>query len=390
MEVVLGVVIGIVTIFGIVFSRLLTTFIHELGHSMSALLLTDGPVNMYVGTDRNVQEKKQLKLGRLTIHFSFIIWNLDIGLCAHRESESRIKNIIIILSGPLFSLLLASVLLFLLFQENIDDGIKFILAILMISSFWDFIINLIPSHIAFKLPNGHTVYNDGRQLLELFAKNDLPDLYNEALDEIDAGNYSEALRKLDMLDNDQKQERYFYETKMEIYHLTKDSKAFVKEFEDYISEMNPGLKYVAYWAKAKIRLHAYDEVVEKLTNIIYDGKANYDLYFLRGKALVELSEYNDAMRDFHALTLGKIEDPLALANRAYCQYRLGYQEEAEEDVLQAIEHAKFEQGEIYFFAGVIFEDTDEEKALAFYKKAESLKYDHHALPFNISRIEKFK
>ena len=61
MEVLLGVLIGIASLLGIMGSRLITTFIHETGHAMSALLLTNGNVEMYVGSYGN--ESKSLIFG---------------------------------------------------------------------------------------------------------------------------------------------------------------------------------------------------------------------------------------------------------------------------------------------------------------------------------------
>ncbi|GEM_PF-2256229 len=390
MEVILGVLIGIVGLLGIVFSRLITTFVHELGHTVAALLLVDGPVEMYVGSYGDEKKSLKIKLGRLTLFLSFIIWNLEIGLCVHHRSKSLVRNMIVVLAGPLLSLALGFCILLLILRPDFSDGQKFILSVFMLSSIWDFFVNLIPRNEQINLDNGHGVFNDGRQLMEMYRIGKLPEAFVELHQHMANDDLEKALNLALRLKEEDPNERRYHEAILDIYYCENKLDDFLASFEVYRDLHNPRLRHLAQWAEIKLKLHAYDEVVQILTKVIFEGKGNYEMHFLRGQALTQLGEYKDAMRDFHALTLGENEDPRALANRAYCQFRLGYVAEACEDVLEAIEFGKKDRGEIYFLAGQIFEGSDQARALSFYKSAEQLKYSHHALAFNISRIEKYE
>jgi hypothetical protein len=390
MEVLLGVLIGILGLLGIALSRLITTFIHESGHALCALLLTGEPVQMYVGSYGDEEKSIKLKLGRLTMFLSFITWDLDIGLCKSSSKTSTLKAMIIAFSGPFLSLVLGLTFLYLLTLDNFTDTQKFLISVLMVSSIWDFFINLIPRSTPVSLFDGSEVYNDGRQIIELFKMFSAPEELIRVNSLQNEGKYDEALSAIDYLIKLKPKSDRLYEKKLDVIIDMQDDNQYLSTYQEYLLNRKASIKYIVEWAKVKIRKHDYDEVISTLTNLIYEGKQNYDFHFLRGKALVELSEYRDALRDFHALTLGDKEDPRALANRAYCQYRLGYEDEAIEDVLQAIREGSSHKGEIYFLAGIIIESKDEVKALEFFKKSAELKYEHHAVAFNISRLEKFK
>lgn len=390
MEVFLGVLVGIGGLVGIALIRFITTFVHEVGHAISALLLTGGQVEMYVASLGDEKKSVKLTIGRLTTYLSFIIWNLEIGLCRRSTETSISRAIIITLSGPVLSLSLALIFLYTLSLEGFTDVQKFFLAVFMVSALWDFFVNIIPRTQDIVLANQDTVHNDGKELVHLlklaFASKD----YHEVLKFMEFGDYDKALDKIKQLLKGDRKSRAFLETKLDILIATSDDSDYIVAYGDYIKSRQPKTKYIAHWARLKIKKHDYDEVVTAMTKLLFEGKSNYDFHFLRGSALVELGEYKDALRDFHALTLGDEEDPRALANRAYCQFRLGYGNEAIEDVLQAVKDAKEHQGEINYLAGVILESKDEEKALEFYRKSLDLKYNHHALAFNISRLEKYK
>ncbi len=386
--VIIGILIALVAIVGIVSSRLITTFFHELGHAISALFFTKDKVVMYVGSYGDPKNRFQINLNRLQINISFNIWNLNIGMCAHKADTTFFQALIILLSGPLMSLIIGVSLFIMLTKTHFTDGEKFIIAIFMVSSFWDFIINIIPRSYPAKLYDGTLIFNDGKQFTRLLKKSILPNEYFEALSFCREGKYEDSKKLISELISKEKKNRFYQELLLDIYEAEKDYRGLIEAFDTYMIYYKPSKKYILKWADAKIAMHQYDEVINKLTNLIYHGKGNYDIHFKRGKALIELGEYKDALIDFNSLTLGAEEDPLALANRAYCEFRLGFIKEACEDIMDAIETIKEPNGEIYFFAGIIFETIDKKIALDYFRKAEELKYNHHGLAFNISQLER--
>ncbi len=388
--VVVGILIALLAIIGIVFSRLITTFFHELGHAIPALLFSDGDVEMYVGSYGNPKNTWSVKIGRLNLHTSFNIWELQLGLCAHRASQSTFNTLIIILGGPLMSLILALILLYGLASPQYDDGVKFVMAIFMLSSFFDFIVNIVPREIPIRLHDGSMIYNDGKQFIELFKKSTLPQDYYTALELKDEGKYEKANVLLDKLIENEGKNRQIVELQLDILEQKREYRRLIDTFEEYIYENSLSSIYIIKWADAKLKLHEYDDVIKLLTAQIYNGK-NHSLFLdRRAKALIELGEYREAMMDYNAITLRGDGDPIALAYRSYCQFKLGYEEEAKEDIEEAMSKLQNEQPEVFFLAGQIYRDSNEDLALAYYKRARGLGYEHHALDFNISQIEGWK
>ena len=211
--------------------------------------------------------------------------------------------------------------------------------------------------------------------------------YYKALEFSKLHQYDLAISKLQSLISEDKKSKFYLEALMDIFLIQQKYPVFLETFGTYISRFDPGAKYIGKWAEIKIKLHEYDEVVSKLTSIIYDGNRYYQLLYQRGKALIELGEYRDALIDFHALTLQDEIDALALANRAYCQHKLEFFSEAKEDIIIAIANNKNENPEIFFLGGLIMQDHNPEQSLKFYKKAKSLGFEHHGLDFNISQLE---
>ena len=136
--VITGILIAIAVLLGIVFSRLVTTFIHELGHTISAILLSGGEVHMFVGSYGNQNKTLRIKLGRLKLYLRMNIVDLRLGMTVYEKMRSDWRAFIVILLGPLFSLGSTFALLYFLFQPDYSDGVKFIIAVFMFSSFFDF------------------------------------------------------------------------------------------------------------------------------------------------------------------------------------------------------------------------------------------------------------
>lgn len=385
--VITGILIAIAVLLGIVFSRLVTTFIHELGHTISAILLSGGEVHMFVGSYGNQNKTLRIKLGRLKVYLRMNIVDLRLGMTVYEKMRSDWRAFIVILLGPLFSLGSTFALLYFLFQPDYSDGVKFIIAVFMFSSFFDFLVNIIPAGQPVRIFTGRYIFNDGMQLKNLIQKVFSDKKYYEVIQLIESGSIAEATEYFEKLDETKKNVLKYQLLKLDIDFLKNDSESFFTVFEEMAKKSKIPVRYIVKWAKLKLKKHQYDDVIKVMSKYMDDGIFNYDFHLLRGKALTGVSEYREALFDFNALTLGDEIDPLGLANRAYCQFRLGYIKEAKEDIIHAIKLNKNELGEIYFLAGKIHEQSDEEASLSYFKKAKVSGYDHHSLDFQISWLE---
>ncbi|MFY9214702.1 MAG: M50 family metallopeptidase [Tissierellaceae bacterium] len=97
---------------------LLSTIIHEFGHALPVLILTKGNVKIILG--RNNEKSKKISLGRLDVHLKG--FNPFTGFAYWDGSKiTRVKKIIILAGGPLFSLLFGIVLL--LVGRNMENNL---------------------------------------------------------------------------------------------------------------------------------------------------------------------------------------------------------------------------------------------------------------------------
>ena len=106
-----GIITAILMIVGVLLTRSITTLVHEYGHALPALLFTEKEVKVYVGSYGNLDNALTVKLGRLTTYLKFNLLNWNIGMCQHEGEYSKTKRAIIILGGPIASVLLSIPLL---------------------------------------------------------------------------------------------------------------------------------------------------------------------------------------------------------------------------------------------------------------------------------------
>lgn len=165
----------------VVMSRMVTTTIHELGHAVPSLLFTKEEVVMHVGSYGVEKGSRLLKMGRLKAFFRFNILHSNIGLCQHGRPASYYQQLLIILGGPVFSLLLGGSLLLAVLAFQFSDWVIGLLMIFILSAVWDFVVNMFPVSNPIQLQNGGFTYNDGRQLLETWREMRYPSSYFEGL-----------------------------------------------------------------------------------------------------------------------------------------------------------------------------------------------------------------
>ena len=116
--VLVGILMGIIGILVVLSARSITTFFHELGHAIPALLFTDDRVDVYVGSYGDISKSWQLDIGRLRFYLTYKIWGWDLGMCVSKGAEYYFQQMLIVLAGPLMSLGIAAFLLFALISYD--------------------------------------------------------------------------------------------------------------------------------------------------------------------------------------------------------------------------------------------------------------------------------
>ncbi|MCH8904747.1 MAG: hypothetical protein IIA45_12645, partial [Bacteroidetes bacterium] len=82
--------------------RPFTVLFHELGHGITALLLTKEKVTLYIGSYGDPKNSFKFSLGRLEFFIKYfsVLW--EIGLCVHQSKNIPLnRQILITLFGPI-------------------------------------------------------------------------------------------------------------------------------------------------------------------------------------------------------------------------------------------------------------------------------------------------
>ena len=117
---------------GVVLVRYITTLIHELGHAIPSLMFTDKDVVIHIGSYGDSKKSLKMDFGRLKAFFKLDILRWNIGLCQHGHVKEYLHNFIIIIGGPIFSLLVGIFSLLFLLNGNWSDGMIFIFTCLIL------------------------------------------------------------------------------------------------------------------------------------------------------------------------------------------------------------------------------------------------------------------
>jgi len=94
METIFGILLAIGWIIGFVLARILTTFIHEMGHALPSLAFTNEEVQIHIGSYGDEENSSHFTIGRLKTFFKFDFLHWNIGLCKHKAITDFWKNFI--------------------------------------------------------------------------------------------------------------------------------------------------------------------------------------------------------------------------------------------------------------------------------------------------------
>ncbi len=146
----------------LVTSPLLIIF-HELGHAFAYLVLTKPDnIDVFIGSYGNTEGKINFRIGRMHFYVKPTFYLLKSGgMCRSSKRESNyINEIIILLAGPVFTVIVAAVIAYVALNTNVHGSVKLLCFALIIFSVVSLIQNLIPR----TLP-GTNLKTDGKALL---------------------------------------------------------------------------------------------------------------------------------------------------------------------------------------------------------------------------------
>lgn len=384
MEILTGIFIAFSFLLIVIFGRMVTTFFHELGHAIPSLLFTEDAVAIHIGSYGDDKNSFQINLGRLKAFFNFDLIQWNIGLCQHKTPKTYWQNMLIVLGGPVASLLVGIVLF--LIMENItwnDNRISFFFGFFIISSIWDFLVNIIPSKHPIVMADGTMTYNDGSQLVGLIKASKYPMEYHEGVSFLYDKKYDDAINTFQQvleLKPNQKEIRLIL---IETLIQTKKHDEALDEMKILDKKKQLGVNEYNLLGWLFMEKKEYQNAISVLSKFLY--KFYTDAYALnnRGYSFLQIGEYEKAIHDLNSALIHRPDFAFAYNNRGLAKVRLGQVD----DGLVDIEKSKSldeTNAHVFLHLGYYFQKTNQiRKAHEHFQKAKDMEIDFHGIDYLI-------
>ena len=310
----------ILGIFGIIFILLtvrpITTFFHELGHAIPALIFTKEDVVIYVGSYGNADINKSFvwKTGRLNIIFRYKITDWQLGMCRYKGYPRLGERILIILGGPVFSLILGIVCYFLILHYKDHSFLTLALATLFVSGILDFVINMVPKENPMEIHDGNLVLTDGGQLLYFIKVMNYPPAFTEGLDLIEADQIGDGVEKLKEVIDSGKNDLSLYRMIMDILREEPaKALAFNDQYYNKFKLLSPDFKLIgdlyAMTNQPSSAIQCYSEAIRL-------NYKNQWALLARAKCYLEVDLEKKALEDLKiVLLIGENEEAKRLMDK---------------------------------------------------------------------------
>ncbi|MBQ0736183.1 tetratricopeptide repeat protein [Aquimarina celericrescens] len=380
----------LVFIFTLAILRPFTTFLHEMGHAIPALLYTKEGVTIYIGSYGDPKKSLRFRLGRLEIFFKYnpLLWSY--GLCVREQIDISInKGIIIILMGPLTSLIIGAFCLYIGVFGSHSDSITFITMMIAISSLLDCYHNSIPDAEPITLHNGKQVHNDGQQLKLLLNYRNLPVEYDKSVEYYNNKKFEKSGELLKKMIQSGTRRDFIYRLAVSSYLQIKEYDKADEINKDFIKKYKKKLTSVDHYNNGLIKSHKGNiegSIIDYTESLKLDANNVYSLNN-RGYAYNLSGRYEEAIKDFDKAI--KLEDSFAYAlnNRGLSKIKLGEFENGFTDIEKSLE---LDSKNSYFYMnlGIYYFDTqDYHKALENFNIAFKLDKDTYLLTEHIEKVK---
>ncbi|MFN0013624.1 MAG: M50 family metallopeptidase [Saprospiraceae bacterium] len=350
----------------------ITVFVHELGHSIAALLFSTGTVEMYVGSYGDKENSRKIPLGRLHIYLEkkSILWKK--GLCVpSKPMGNDWQEALMVFAGPAFSLLLG--LGIWLAVYNGDDPAsalgKILAPMFIVSAVADFIRNITPNPRPILLQNGTITYNDGQQLREMFFQKQKRHDFQSALRLVSESRFSEAAPVFEQLAQNKFRQAAAYQWAiLNYWHAGNLEKATALAQLDY-----PDNTYrTTHRQDLGIMLSMagkHEEALGVFDQLQSEKPDDHDALANQGFARIMFERYAEAKPNFEKILAENPDHGYAISQLAYIKYRENGAPAGLEDLEKACEMAPNDPYVLRNLAIYHLEQGQKAEAEALFKKA---------------------
>ena len=202
----------------------------------------------------------------------------------------------------------------------------------IVSSIWDFIVNIFPSENGIVMHDGKIGYNDGRLLLLIIQEGKLPSDYFQGLDFFKKERYDDAIsifKKLIENGHDKKRIRL----------RLIESYTHAKKYDEAIDQYN------ILFEKKQIDIHDFASIgylqmkkgeltnaITSLNKYLYRNFKDVNTLNNRGYTFLQMGEYEKAVRSFDSAIIHNPNFTFAYINRGLAKIKLGQTDEGLADL----------------------------------------------------------
>jgi len=318
------------------FIQNLTTLLHELGHALPALWLTDSErVEVYINAYGKKEGAYRYKAGRL-----FFYWHpwrfrgYGCGLTEYQRSPRYIWSYVITSGGVVFSLLIAGVVLLMVLYSRLSEAWQILAILLFAATVVDLVVNLFPSSKGIALDDGRMVPNDGKKLQQLWRYHRVYTFMEKVAARMAAGEEAAAaqvLQDLPIAQSNVEELRLLLQSTAATGFLAEAS-TWEAAFERLKNLEMPNEEDWMNWGVIQGRRGQYAAALD-----CFEQLPDEKLYVRANRAfiLLEMGQTMSAKRLFEQLSVDD-ETPYNLAHHGLCLARLGQQQLGWEKIEKAL------------------------------------------------------
>jgi len=161
----------------------ISTLLHELGHALPALWLTDSErIEVYINAYGKKEGALRFHAGRLLFYWHPFRWEgYGCGLTVYQTPRRYDWNYVILAGGVVFSFFVAGMLLLIVTKLDLPKLWNTLAILLFAASVVDLFVNLNPNAKEIKLDSGQVTPTDGQRLRELWQYHSVGKIHEQAL-----------------------------------------------------------------------------------------------------------------------------------------------------------------------------------------------------------------
>lgn len=369
-------------------SRPFVTLFHELGHAIPLLIMTQEKVTIYIESYGETKNSFQLNLGRLEINFKYNLFKFHGGLCISNTTRlTKNQTLFYIASGPFASLIVAILSCFIAYTFDLPDYLSILCFVFVIYSFFDLIINIVPSKTPIKLEDGTLTFNDGENIVKCLNFNRHNEKYAKAVSLYNEKNYKDSLLHFNDLLNDGFIDDSVFRLKISCHFQLKEYEMAFKILEKLKLELTFNSDDYSNFAFLQSHFNNHLIALESYDKSLAINPKN--LYSLnnKGYTLNILERFQEAISYFDKAIEEDPKMAYAYNNRGLAKIKLGQIEEGLSD-LDYSQNLDPENSYYYRNMGVYHQDCGKLKlALEFYNKSKSLDSETHNIDILIKKVQ---